>query len=142
MRIHLYHGPNLDQLPRRDPAHYPRLAPDELAAQLASIAADLGLQLTVASTNNEATLLTWLQNADPNQVDGLVCNPGGWAHSSYVLADAYALCQLPVVEVHLSDPSARGRPMLTATAADALYAGNGLDSYRDALAWHTRHPVI
>ena len=49
-RIEVMHGVNLDQLGRRDPAHYGGLSLTELERQVSEIAAELSLSVKTVST--------------------------------------------------------------------------------------------
>ena len=57
-------------------------------------------------TNHEGELLDWLNTAADEETP-VVLNAAAWTHYSYALADACAQLTAPLVEVHISDPSAR-----------------------------------
>lgn len=134
-RIAVLHGVNLNMLGVRDAEHYGTLTLPELEAQIAERAGELGLQSEFFQTNHEGAYVERLQLAR-NRADGLILNPGAWAHYSWAIHDALEVAGLPAVEVHISDVLAREEWRRTSVIADlcvATIAGRGADGYADAL---------
>lgn len=135
LRIELMHGVNLDQLGRRNPAHYGSLTLAQLEQQVQVWAAELGLTLTCFQTNHEGEFVEYL-HALRGSADGLILNPGAWTHYAYAIHDALEIAAVPAVEVHLSKIDDREawrhvsviRPLCIGTVT-----GRGVDGYRDAL---------
>lgn len=130
--VYVINGPNLNRLGTREPDIYGRTTHDELAADCVSTGRELGLDVTVLQTNDEAELIGWLHRAQ-DEGAGVVLNPGAFTHYSYAVRDACALVESPLVEVHLSNPAAREEFRHTSVVsgvADGTIAGFGLDSYR------------
>ena len=133
-RYLLVNGPNLNTLGTREPHIYGTTTLDEVVRRCTSIAGEAGATLTAFQSNHEGALIDFLQ--EQAGADGAIINPGGLAHTSVALRDAVAGCAFPVVEVHISNPSAREafrHPMITATAAVRVIAGKGLEGYLEAL---------
>ena len=86
-------------------------------------------------------MIDWLQ-AEADAAGAIIINPGGLAHYSVALRDALEDAKKPVVEVHISDPSAREafrHPLITATAALHTVAGKGLNGYLEAVDIIRKH---
>lgn len=135
-RVEVMHGVNLDQLGRRDPAHYGALTLTELELGIARAADELGLVTRFFQTNHEGAFVEHLHSLE-GLADGVVLNPGAWTHYSYAIRDALELTGLPAVEVHLSDVDAREpfrRQSVIRDLCCARVAGQGRDGYREALA--------
>jgi 3-dehydroquinate dehydratase-2 len=133
-RIEVMHGVNLDQLGRRDRAHYGGLGLAELEMEIAAAGADLGLVTSFFQTNHEGAFIEHLHSLS---TDGVVLNPGAWTHYSYAIRDALELTGLPAVEVHLSAVQAREpfrRVSVIAELCCGTVSGKGPDGYREALA--------
>jgi 3-dehydroquinate dehydratase-2 len=134
-RVEVMHGVNLDQLGRRDPAHYGRVTLDELELRIGEAAQELGLTVRFFQTNHEGKFVEHLHRLE-GLADGLVLNPGAWTHYSYAIRDALELTGLPAVEVHLSDVDSREpwrRHSVITELCIARVAGKGPGGYRDAL---------
>jgi 3-dehydroquinate dehydratase-2 len=132
-RVLVLNGPNLGQLGSREPTVYGTTTHVELADACVAMGRELGLEVEVRQTDDEATYIGWLHEAD---AAGLVLNPGAWTHTSVAIRDAAATLSVPFVEVHLSNPLAREdfrHTSYTAGLATGLIAGFGVDSYRLAL---------
>ena len=129
------HGVNLDQLGRRDPAHYGELSFEQLELQISTMAAEQGLQTRFFQTNHEGEFVEHLHRVE-GLADGLILNPGSWTHYSYAIRDALELTGLPAVEVHLSDVDTREEFRHKSVIRELCIgrvAGKGPDGYRDAL---------
>jgi 3-dehydroquinate dehydratase II len=134
-RVEVMHGVNLDQLGRRDPAHYGTLTLDELEVRIKAAADAIGLDTRFFRTNHEGEFVEHLHRLE-GLADGLVLNPGAWTHYSYAIRDALELTRLPAVEVHLSDVAHR-EPWRRESVIDELciarVAGKGPAGYEEAL---------
>src|SRR5205807_10450956 len=86
-RIEVMHGVNLDQLGRRDPAHYGGITLNELERRISDSAAELGLETRFFQTNHEGEFVEHLHRM-AGLADGIVLNPGAWTHYSYAIRDA------------------------------------------------------
>jgi 3-dehydroquinate dehydratase-2 len=135
MRVLLLHGPNLNRLGSRNPEIYGTVTLHELVHVVTEKARERGLELFAFQSNHEGALIDWLQEKAAN-ADAIIVNPGGLSHTSVSLRDALEDAGRTIVEVHISDPSAREvfrRTMITATAASKVIAGKGVAGYFEAI---------
>lgn len=134
-RVLVLNGPNLGRLGVREPEVYGSATHDDLARVCTETGRELGLDVTVRQTDDEAQLVGWLHEA----ADGgtpVVLNPAAFTHYSYALRDAVAAGSAPLVEVHVSNPVAREEfrhTSVIAGVATGTIAGFGFSSYRLAL---------
>ncbi len=134
-RVEVMHGVNLDQLGRRDPAHYGGVTLEDLERSITEAARELGLEVRFFQTNHEGEFVEHLHRIE-GLADAIVLNPGAWTHYSYAIRDALELAGLPAIEVHLSDVDSREewrRHSVITELCIARVAGRGPDGYRDAL---------
>ncbi len=102
MRIVVLNGVNLDALDRRDPELYGGLTLSELETRIYTWASEVGCTVRCRQTNHEGEYVDWCHDA-LDWADGIVVNPGAWAHYSWAIRDAVELFSVPLVEVHLSN---------------------------------------
>ncbi|WP_137719559.1 type II 3-dehydroquinate dehydratase [Methylobacillus flagellatus] len=105
--ILVLHGPNLNLLGLREPAHYGRDTLDSINAQLTAQAAQAGVELEAFQSNSEAELVGKVQQLAGKRVDFIIINPAAYTHTSIALRDALAAVAIPFIEVHLSNIHAR-----------------------------------
>ena len=89
------------------------------------------VELDYYQSNHEGFLIDKLQEAD-GVYDGVVMNPGAYAHTSIALADCIRAIHISVIEVHISDISRREayrRHSYTAEACKKSIVGQGLKGY-------------
>lgn len=131
MNIAVVHGPNLRLLGRREPEVYGTATLQDIDAALQGLASDLGVALNIYQSNHEGEILDFLEEVAP-WADGVLINPAGLTHTSVALRDGLAGIGLPVVEVHISNPSAREefrhRSFISPIAL-GMVAGFGENSY-------------
>ncbi|WUH94715.1 3-dehydroquinate dehydratase [Streptomyces sp. NBC_00433] len=128
-------GPNLGRLGSREPDVYGSTSYAGLVEECRKVGADLGFDVEVRETNDEAELIGWLHEAADGRIP-VVLNPGAFTHYSYGLRDAAAQRTAPLIEVHISNPYAREafrHTSVIAAVASGTIAGFGLASYRLAL---------
>jgi 3-dehydroquinate dehydratase-2 len=105
-RILLLNGPNLNLLGERDPGQYGSTTLADIEQRLTALAKELGAELDARQSNVEGELVTLIQDARRTH-DGIILNPGAYAHYSYAIRDAVDAVRIPVVEVHISNVHAR-----------------------------------
>jgi 3-dehydroquinate dehydratase-2 len=128
-------GPNLGRLGSREPDVYGSMSYDEIVKICHETGGDLGLEVEVRQTDDEAELVGWLHDAADAGI-AVVLNPAAFTHYSYALRDACAQLSAPLIEVHLTNPATREEfrhTSVVAGVATGTIAGFGADSYRLAL---------
>jgi len=135
-KVYVLNGPNLNLLGLREPEIYGGDTLDDIAGRLEDQARELGLAVDMRQSNHEGHLIDWLHEANAEGAKAVLLNAGGFTHTSVALHDAIKAIQVPVIEVHLSNPQARDsfrRRSLVASAAKGTIAGFGALGYELAL---------
>jgi 3-dehydroquinate dehydratase-2 len=134
--IYVLNGPNLNLLGLREPEIYGSDTLDDLGERLEAHARKLGVGIDMRQSNHEGHLIDWLHEANAKGAKAVLLNAGGFTHTSVALHDAIKAIDVPVIEVHLSNPQAREsfrRRSLVASAAKGTIAGFGALGYELAL---------
>ncbi len=129
MRFLVINGPNLNFLGKRNPAIYGAETLEQINAYIQDSFKDDEIEFF--QSNHEGSIIDTIQ-ADSEKFDGLVINPGAYAHYSYAIHDALEACPIPVIEVHLSNIYKREafrRISVTAPACSAVISGQGKKGY-------------
>lgn len=134
-KILIVNGPNLNLIGVREPEIY---GGESMASYLEKLRADFevatDVEIEYFQSNCEGALIDKLHDIGfSGEYLGIVLNAGAYTHTSLALHDAIKAIALPVVEVHISNVSAREeirhRSLIT-PACVGVIAGFGLDSYR------------
>jgi 3-dehydroquinate dehydratase-2 len=143
MTVQVLNGPNLGRLGTREPEKYGTTTYAELVELLGKAGRELGLEVLVRQTDDEAEMLSWV-HAAADAGDPVVLNPAAWSHTSIALRDALAMLTAPLVEVHISNIHAREEfrhHSYVSGVADGVIAGLGVSGYILALGWLAQQGV-
>ncbi len=133
----ILNGPNLNMLGLREPDIYGRETLHDIEQICKKTAESAGFSADFRQTNHEGQLVDWIQEAALKQAfDGLIINAGAYTHTSVALHDALRLLDIPIIEVHLSDPKSR-EPFrhisYVESLAKAVITGKGAKGYAQAI---------
>jgi 3-dehydroquinate dehydratase-2 len=132
MKILIVNGPNLNLLGSRETQIYGNVSFEDFLTELKSKSS---AEISYFQSNVEGELLNVLQEAE---VDGIILNAGGYTHTSVALRDCIAAISTPVVEVHISNITAREsfrhESMLSPVCAGCIF-GFGLKGYELAVRY-------
>ena len=135
-KILLINGPNLDRLGQREPDVYGNRNLEDIVAQCREFAETCGHELQHVQNNAEHELVEAVHQAGDSGVDYILINPAAFTHTSVALRDAMLAVEIPFVEVHLSNISAREafrQHSYFSDIAMGVISGFGADSYLLAL---------
>ena len=131
----ILNGPNLNMLGTREPDIYGTQTLADIEALCVAKAGSLGLAVDFRQSNSEAEMVDWTQESRGTAA-GLIVNAGALTHTSVALLDALLACELPVVEVHLSNIHRREafrQQSYVSKAAEGMICGFGGQGYELAL---------
>lgn len=132
MNILILNGPNLNLLGTREPQIYGNLTFEAYFEELKKRSSH---QLTYFQSNIEGELIDKIQQ---EKVDGIILNAGGYTHTSVALRDCISGVDTPVIEVHISNVTAREEfrhtSLISPVCVGCIF-GFGLKSYDLALEY-------
>jgi 3-dehydroquinate dehydratase-2 len=132
-RILIINGPNLNLLGKREPEVYGNQGFESFFEELKADFPDV--ELHYFQSNIEGEIIDKLHEVGFS-FDGIVINAGGYTHTSVAIGDAVAAISTRVIEVHISNTSAREEfrhQSMMAAHCVGVISGMGLDSYRYAI---------
>ena len=135
MKIAVIQGPNLNMLGVRETNIYGPMKLEDIHNQMKAVADQNGFEIEFFQSNLEGEIVDKIQEC-LGDADGIIINPAAYSHTSIAIRDAISAVQLPVVEVHLSNISAREefrhKSLISPVVAGTI-AGFGPFSYHLAM---------
>ncbi len=137
--IYVLNGPNLNLLGTREPEVYGHATLSDIEKATAEHARRKGIEVEFRQSNLEGDLIGWLQEAQ-KKAAGVILNAAGLSHTSVAILDTCRALDVPLVEVHLSNPYRREsyrHHSFISKAAIGVICGFGATGYLlaiDALA--------
>ncbi len=132
MKILIVNGPKLNLLGTREPQIYGNVSFEDYFETLKD---EFKMDLSYFQSDNEQELISALKTSS---ADGIIINAGSYTHSSISIRDCIASISIPVVEVHISNISAREsfrhESFLSPVCVGCIF-GFGLKSYALALQY-------
>lgn len=136
------HGPNLNLLGNREPAHYGLTTLDAINQHLEAVATAAGHHLLNFQSNAEHGLIERIHAAADEGVAFIIINPAAYTHTSVALRDALLAVKIPFIEVHLSNIYSREpfrHHSYFSDVALGVVSGLGAQGYELALQAALRH---
>jgi len=128
----LLSGPNLNLLGERQPLIYGSATLDDHVKAFAEELGD-GFDVEHVQSNHEGALIDAIQAAR-GRAAAIVINAAAFTHYAWGIHDALRTFEGPVVEVHISNPHARGESWrdlsVVSPVATGVIAGFGGHGYR------------
>jgi 3-dehydroquinate dehydratase-2 len=136
------HGPNLNMLGNREPAHYGLATLDEINQALGRRGDEAGVRIETFQHNHEGALVDRIHQARRDHIDFILINPAAYTHTSVAIRDALAAVAIPFIEVHLSNIYAREafrHHSYLSDLAVGVVSGLGAQGYELALEYALRY---
>ena len=133
MKILIINGPNLNLLGEREPEVYGKQTFNDYFTSLQFKLREV--ELSHFQSNHAGEIIDKLHEARLH-FDGVVLNAAAYTHTSVAIADAVKAINIPVVEVHISNTSAREnfrKHSYIAPYANGVITGFGMKSYELAV---------
>ena len=133
--VFILNGPNLNLLGQRETGIYGSQTLSGIESMCRDKAAASGLEVDFRQTNHEGELVEWIQLA-ANAACAVFLNAGAYTHTSVALHDALKILDIPIIELHITDPKKREKfrhiSYIEPLATDTI-SGHGPQGYCVAL---------
>ena len=139
MKLAIINGPNLNLLGSRENDLYGDSSFEDYFALLKQ---RYELELHYFQSNVQGELIDYLQKVN---CDGIIINGGGYTHAGVTLRDCILAIDIPTVEVHISNISAREsfrHNSLLSPVCEGCIFGFGLKSYDLAIEFFIQNEPI
>lgn len=106
---------------------------EEMNQQILAYAEGLGVEVELFHSNIEGEVCNALYDAHERGFDAALINPAGYTTGTGPLRAAITQVGFPVIEVHVSNPTARGTVSQVLPVSKGAVYGYGIYGYRMAL---------
>lgn len=136
MKFYVINGPSINMLGIREPDIYGKESYSSLLENISKWAKELGVDVVCFQSNVEGEIVNYIQQAYFEKIDGIVINPAAYTHTSVAILDALKACNIPAIEVHISDIDKREdfrKTSLTSQFCFKVIKGLGIEGYKVAM---------
>ncbi len=134
MKVLVIHGAGMNMRGKAQQEIFGPLTLPQYTEQIARFAGELGIEVSFFHSNVEGQACDALYAAFDAGVQGCIVNPADFMASGGPLKNAIARMPFPVIELHLSNPAARGSPSTLQGVCRATICGFGIHGYYLALS--------
>lgn len=106
---------------------------DDYNRVIHEFANELGISVEIFHSNIQGEIVNAFYAAHDGDIDAAVINPAGFTASAPALVAAIGQVRFPTVEVHITNPTARGNNSSVSPACKGVVLGFGLEGYYLAL---------
>ena len=133
-KIQIINGPNLNKLGEREVQVYGKKNLKEIQEECIELSKSLGISLNFFQSNSESEIIESIQQS--SKYSGLILNAGAFTHTSVAIHDSLKILNIPVVEVHISNPFKREsfrQISFISSVVTGIVSGFGTDVYKIAI---------
>ena len=133
-KIQIINGPNLNKLGEREVQVYGKKNLKEIQKECIELSNSLDISLDFFQSNSESEIIESIQQS--SKYSGLILNAGAFTHTSVAIHDSLKILNIPVVEVHISNPFKREpfrQISYISSVATGIVSGFGTDVYKIAI---------
>src|ERR1700682_4816699 len=134
MKVLVIQGAGMNMRGKVDIEIFGSMTIEQLNDTIRGYATNLGVEVEFCQSNIEGEVVNALYRAHDGDIDAALINPAGYMRTTGPLPTAIGQVRFPVIEVHVSNPVARGIASPTLAMCRGSVTGFGPFSYFLALA--------
>ena len=132
-RFLVVHGAGMNMRGKSQVELFGTLTMADYDTHIRGYAKELGCEVEIFHSNIEGEVINRFYDAFERRLEGAIINPAGYTTEHPALCQAITQTGLPVAEVHLSNPAARGRISDVGRVCRSVVTGFGVYGYALAL---------
>ncbi len=132
-RILIVHGAGMNMRGKAQIDVFGPMTLPQYDEQIRKYAAELTVEIETFQSNIEGEVINRYYAAHDDGVDAAIINPAGYTTGYPALMAAIAQVRFPTIEIHISNPAARGRVSEIARVCRGSITGLGIFGYYLAL---------
>ena len=101
-QLYVINGPNLNLLGTRETNIYGNQKLNEIEELSKIEAKKYKFNIKFLQSNKEGLIVDWIQEAS-KEAKGIIINAAGYTHTSIAIMDALLACNIPIIELHISN---------------------------------------
>jgi 3-dehydroquinate dehydratase-2 len=134
VKVLVIQGAGMNMRGKVDVQIFGSMSLEQLNDAIRGYARDVGVDVEFCQSNVEGDVVNALYAAHDGDIDAALINPAGYMRTTGPLPTAIGQVRFPVIEVHVSNPVARGIQSTILPACRGSVTGFGPFSYSLALA--------
>jgi 3-dehydroquinate dehydratase-2 len=128
-RILVIHGAGMNMRGKAQIDVFGPMTLPQYDEQIRKYADELGAEVDIFQSNTEGAVVDKLYGAHGTGLAGCILNPAGFSVGYGVLNSAITQVDFPTIELHISNPAARGRISDVGRHARGVITGFGIFGY-------------
>ena len=127
------HGAGMNMRGKSQIERFGPMVLGEYDAHIEKYASELGVEVDIFHSNIEGEVVNALYDAHDRDFDAALINPAGYTTTTGPIRGAITQVKYPVIEVHASNPTARGTVSQVLPVCKGAVYGFGVYGYKLAL---------
>jgi len=132
-KILVVHGAGIDMRGKSQIDIFGKATMEDYSNQIMEYAAELGAEVEIFHSNLEGEVINKFYSSHELGYQAAIINPAGYSSGYPALVAAISQVDFPTIEVHISNPAARGSVSQIAPVCKGVITGFGLYGYYIAI---------
>ena len=132
-KLLVIHGAGMNMRGKVDVETFGPMTLPEYDQRIADYARELEVEVNCFHSNIEGEVANAIFEAFDDGTDAILINPAGWTRDANILVSAMRQVRLPAVEVHMTNPTARGGNSVVLPVCKSSVYGFGIYGYYMAM---------
>ena len=134
MKVQVIHGLGMDMRGIENIEIFGPMKLDEYNVRIREFADAVNIEVSIFHSNDQNEIINVLNQASELNYSGVLFNPAGFMQGFSEIGEAIKLIQIPVYELHSTNPVSRGRVSDLLKYCSGSITGFGVDGYRIGLS--------